>query len=208
MRIWKARASDKLAVVNTREKAAMEYRDALRERWKFDEEVSKVSRYVFCSISISILSGTFTFRAGVDVYQNLFTKRHISSTLCWMRVASRRNGGENTRGQARPNQWRRGRRLSSWNKASRFRRGSLSLFSFFFAYCIATFSLLSVACIPKIFKFISCSHHHQFAFHRHLRPTRSTELMPSGLARSGTSIKTLTCSSKCGGYSRKGNCCE
>jgi len=44
MRIWKARASDKLAVVNTREKAAMEYRDALRERWKFDEEVSKVSR--------------------------------------------------------------------------------------------------------------------------------------------------------------------
>jgi len=44
VRIWKARASDKLAVVNTREKAAMEYRDALRERWKFDDEIGKVSR--------------------------------------------------------------------------------------------------------------------------------------------------------------------
>lgn len=46
MRIWKARASDKLGVVTTREKAAMEYRDSLRERWKTDVEIGKVSRYV------------------------------------------------------------------------------------------------------------------------------------------------------------------
>lgn len=46
VRIWKACASDKLGVVTTREKAAMEYRDSLRERWKTDVEISKVSRYV------------------------------------------------------------------------------------------------------------------------------------------------------------------
>ena len=44
VRIWKAHAADKLGVVSTREKAAMEYRDALRERWKMDSEISKVAR--------------------------------------------------------------------------------------------------------------------------------------------------------------------
>ena len=44
VRIWKARAAEKLGVVTTREKAAIEYRDSLRERWKFDKEVSKVTR--------------------------------------------------------------------------------------------------------------------------------------------------------------------
>lgn len=44
MRIWKARAAEKLGVVNTREKAAMEYRDALRERWKMDTDIAKVAR--------------------------------------------------------------------------------------------------------------------------------------------------------------------
>lgn len=51
VRIWKARASDKLGVVTTREKAAMEYRDSLRERWKTDVEIGKVSRYVTVSLS-------------------------------------------------------------------------------------------------------------------------------------------------------------
>lgn len=46
VRIWKARASEKLGVVTTREKAAMEYRDSLRERWKNDAEIGKVTRYV------------------------------------------------------------------------------------------------------------------------------------------------------------------
>ena len=45
IRLWKARASEKLGVVNTREKAAMEYRDSLRERWKMDAEVGRLSRY-------------------------------------------------------------------------------------------------------------------------------------------------------------------
>ncbi|KII91650.1 hypothetical protein PLICRDRAFT_51786 [Plicaturopsis crispa FD-325 SS-3] len=44
VRIWKAKASDKLGVVTARERAAMEYRDGLRERWKMDAEVGRVSR--------------------------------------------------------------------------------------------------------------------------------------------------------------------
>ena len=44
VRIWKARASEKLGVVTTREKSAMEYRDSLRDRWKTDKEVSRVAR--------------------------------------------------------------------------------------------------------------------------------------------------------------------
>lgn len=44
VRIWKAKASDKLGVIDARERAAMEYRDTLRERWKMDAHVGKVSR--------------------------------------------------------------------------------------------------------------------------------------------------------------------
>jgi len=44
VRIWKARASDKLGIVTARERAAMEYRDSLKERWKMDAQVGRVSR--------------------------------------------------------------------------------------------------------------------------------------------------------------------
>ena len=44
VRIWKAKASDKLGVIDSRERAAMEYRDTLKERWKMDAEVGKVAR--------------------------------------------------------------------------------------------------------------------------------------------------------------------
>ena len=47
VRIWKAKASDKLGVINARERAAMEYRESLKERWKVDSEVNKVARSVF-----------------------------------------------------------------------------------------------------------------------------------------------------------------
>ena len=62
VRIWKARASDKLGIVTARERAAMEYRDSLKERWKMDVQVGKVSRYVlfvhsnswsFCFVTIN-----------------------------------------------------------------------------------------------------------------------------------------------------------
>jgi WD repeat and SOF domain-containing protein 1 len=44
VRLWKAHASEKLGVVDGRERASKEYRDKLRERWKFDPEVAKVER--------------------------------------------------------------------------------------------------------------------------------------------------------------------
>lgn len=46
LRMWKASASEKLGIIDSRERAAMEYRDSLKERWRFDREVSKVSRCV------------------------------------------------------------------------------------------------------------------------------------------------------------------
>ncbi|KAF9268797.1 WD40 repeat-like protein [Marasmius fiardii PR-910] len=44
VRIWKAKASDKLGVVTARERASMEYRSSLVNRWKFDKEVGKIAR--------------------------------------------------------------------------------------------------------------------------------------------------------------------
>ncbi|TFK67609.1 WD40 repeat-like protein [Pluteus cervinus] len=44
VRIWKAKASEKLGVVTARERAAIEYRDSLKERWKMDTEVGTVMR--------------------------------------------------------------------------------------------------------------------------------------------------------------------
>ncbi|KAF9224857.1 WD40 repeat-like protein [Gyrodon lividus] len=44
VRIWKAKASEKLGIVTARERAAIEYRDSLKERWKHDHDVGKISR--------------------------------------------------------------------------------------------------------------------------------------------------------------------
>ncbi|KAG6329026.1 hypothetical protein ID866_10062, partial [Astraeus odoratus] len=44
VRIWKAKAHEKLGIVTARERAAIEYRDSLKERWKYDQEVGKISR--------------------------------------------------------------------------------------------------------------------------------------------------------------------
>ena len=56
VRIWKAKASDKLGVITARERAAMEYRESLKERWKVDSEVNKVTRLVLYSyIGLSFL---------------------------------------------------------------------------------------------------------------------------------------------------------
>lgn len=46
IRIWKAKASEKLGVITARERAAIEYRTTLREKWKMDREVGKISRSV------------------------------------------------------------------------------------------------------------------------------------------------------------------
>ena len=52
VRIWKAKASEKLGIVTARERAAMEYRDSLKERWKMDAEVGKIARSVLFSSSV------------------------------------------------------------------------------------------------------------------------------------------------------------
>ncbi|KAH9928001.1 WD40 repeat-like protein [Epithele typhae] len=44
VRVWKAHASDKLGVITARERAAIEYRDSLKARWKTDSEINKISR--------------------------------------------------------------------------------------------------------------------------------------------------------------------
>ncbi|CAE6508267.1 unnamed protein product [Rhizoctonia solani] len=44
VRLWKARASEKLGVVEGRERASKEYRDKLRERWSMDKEVGRIER--------------------------------------------------------------------------------------------------------------------------------------------------------------------
>ncbi|KAH0582830.1 DDB1- and CUL4-associated factor 13 [Termitomyces sp. J132] len=44
VRIWKAKASEKLGIITARERAAIEYRDSLKDRWKMDSEVNKVTR--------------------------------------------------------------------------------------------------------------------------------------------------------------------
>uniref|UniRef100_A0A0W0FW67 Putative snoRNA binding protein n=1 Tax=Moniliophthora roreri TaxID=221103 RepID=A0A0W0FW67_MONRR len=44
VRIWKAKASDKLGIVASRERASMEYRSSLINRWKVDKEVGKIAR--------------------------------------------------------------------------------------------------------------------------------------------------------------------
>ncbi|KAJ6562454.1 WD40-repeat-containing domain protein [Mycena capillaripes] len=44
VRIWKANAAERLGVITARERAAIEYRDSLKDRWKMDAEVGRVVR--------------------------------------------------------------------------------------------------------------------------------------------------------------------
>ena len=45
VRVWKANGSEKLDIVTARERSAIEYRNAFKERWKMDAEIGKVQRY-------------------------------------------------------------------------------------------------------------------------------------------------------------------
>ncbi|KAG8799861.1 rRNA-processing protein sof1, partial [Serendipita sp. 400] len=42
VRLWKSNAHERLGVLDTRERNALEYRDALKKRWKYDNEIGKV----------------------------------------------------------------------------------------------------------------------------------------------------------------------
>lgn len=58
VRIWKAKAHEKLGIVTARERAAIEYRDSLKDKWKMDTQVNKVSRYAlnYSGFSDSLLN--------------------------------------------------------------------------------------------------------------------------------------------------------
>lgn len=78
LRVWKANASEKLGVVNARERAAIEYRGKLVERWKMDKEVGKVTRWVFYLLDMQFLRAI----AGRDTCRSLFTKPRNSREPC------------------------------------------------------------------------------------------------------------------------------
>ncbi|KAF9495254.1 snoRNA binding protein [Pleurotus eryngii] len=44
VRIWKAKASEKLGVITARERTAIEYRESLKQRWQMDKQVNKIMR--------------------------------------------------------------------------------------------------------------------------------------------------------------------
>lgn len=68
VRIWKAKAHEKLGIVTARERAAIEYRDSLKDKWKMDTQVNKVSRYALLS------SGFLTVYSKLET---IFRTRHI-----------------------------------------------------------------------------------------------------------------------------------
>lgn len=99
VRIWKAKASDKLGVVTARERAAMEYRESLKDRWKMDAQVGKVARCVVPFISPRCYEINATaFFIGHVTYQSLCIRRQNSSGRCWMRNVSKRKGEGSTHG--------------------------------------------------------------------------------------------------------------
>ena len=104
--MWKARASDKLGVIDARERAAMEYRDSLKERWKFDPEIGRVMRYI---VSPGFMCGTHSF-TGRGTYPSRSTRRAISRTPCWRRNVSKKSAGASTHARARTNQKRSARK--------------------------------------------------------------------------------------------------
>jgi hypothetical protein len=115
VRIWKAKASDKLGVIDARERAAMEYRDTLKQRWKMDAEVGKVSRCVL-SVQQWVLAVDLLSLVGADIFRSQFIKPLSSNVLCWMPEESRRREDENTPELEKTSQRLRKRRWWSKNR--------------------------------------------------------------------------------------------
>lgn len=90
VRLWKARAAEKLGVVGTREKAAMEYRDSLKERWKMDAEVGRIARYVL--FSLPHIASPYPSRRHDQLSPPLWTSRlspsYSSTTRCHSPMAT------------------------------------------------------------------------------------------------------------------------
>ena len=132
MRIWKAKASDKLGVITARERAAMEYRESLKERWKVDSEVNKVTRLVLYPFGLlHWLTFTSSIHPALAISQNQSTKLQNSNEQCWKLNGSKRRGEESIHGREKPIRNRRGRSWLLWNRAEIFLSGWF-LYDFFF----------------------------------------------------------------------------
>lgn len=95
LRIWKARASEKLGTVDKREMARKEYRDGLRDKWGGVAEVAKLERCVSSSF-LSICGGGTDDRgyAGNDTCPSRFTMQRLCEGRCSMLAGRRRRTGE------------------------------------------------------------------------------------------------------------------
>ena len=115
VRVWKANASEKLGIVTARERSAIEYRNALKGRWKMDAEIGKVQRYAHsCLIDSAVLiEGT-----GVGIYRNPCTRLGILNGRWKKQSASRRSGAGGIRARERANPKQNGRKWSSRNRAN------------------------------------------------------------------------------------------
>jgi len=111
VRIWKAKASDKLGVVTARERAAMEYRNSLKERWRVDSEVDRVARFVVSSCSRPCWQSLiYTFYPAHDTYQSLCIRLQNLRIQCWRRDGSKTKEGGSIRGSERASQSPNGRK--------------------------------------------------------------------------------------------------
>ena len=101
VRIWKAKASDKLGVITARERAAMEYRESLKERWKVDSEVHKVTRLVLDSWTaiINLFFSPSTRHLPKSVHQTAKLKRTMLEA---QRVKEERRRKHTRKGEAKP----------------------------------------------------------------------------------------------------------
>ena len=106
VRIWKAKASDKLGIITARERAAMEYRDSLKERWRVDSEVSRVARYVHSLFYLHLWMGVVTWLR--DRTRHLPKSVHSTSKLKQTMLEAQRVKEERRRkhtraGESKPN---------------------------------------------------------------------------------------------------------
>ncbi len=121
VRVWKAHASDKLGIITARERAAIEYRESLKSRWRADAEIGKVSRYVigpplFCRLTpadTSWAGGTIACVIGRGTSRSPCTRLPSSSGPCSRGSVSRRSGGASTLVRASTSRRQSGRKSSS-----------------------------------------------------------------------------------------------
>lgn len=113
VRVWKAKASEKLGVITARERGAIEYRNKLKERWSVDSEVARISRYDFPLPPPFNIDFLMHDETGLAIYRNRLGQRINSIIPCWKRQELRKREGENTRELGNRNRKRKKR--NSWS---------------------------------------------------------------------------------------------